>query len=154
MPRRSIYLGIAWRAAAWSLFLGTLIGTVYAGAYGLFLIPLQATFILAFAKLGAQLGAIAGAVAAVVNATVLTTLTALRPPSRIGPERYLAEVRRAAGLAMLTCGLLTFAVYGLVQLTLAGFIVYLIPTGIAVSLAHRFAPRAVLWMRELDRRER
>ncbi|MBV9101223.1 MAG: hypothetical protein JOZ46_03805 [Candidatus Dormibacteraeota bacterium] len=152
MRLNSVYLGIAWRAAAWSVALGTATGAAYAAVYGLFLIPLQVTFIFTFAGVGAELGAIAGGIAAVVNTASLTVLTAMRPPERFGRERYIAAVRRTASLGMLACGLLTFAVYGIVTLSLAGFILFLIPSAIAASLAHRFAPHAVLWHLRGERR--
>lgn len=143
--RAGVYLGIAWRAAAWSLVLGTAVGALYAAVYGLFLIPLAATYILTFAGLGAELGAIAGGIAAVLTAAALCALTAWRSPQLVGVDRHVADVRRTGAIVMVCCGALTFVVYGLTTLTLAGFILFLIPTAIAASLAHRFAPRAVLW---------
>ena len=124
---------------------GTLIGALYAGALGLLLFPFKSTFVYQFAATGAELGAIAGAVAAVANSAALVSVTLALPPAAVGSARHVLLVRRAAALATLFCGALSFLVLGPISLTLAGVVLFIIPAAIAARLAYALAPRAVMW---------
>jgi hypothetical protein len=143
--RALLVLGITWRAAVWSLAAGTLIGALYAGALGLLLYPFKSSFVYQFAASGAELGAIAGAVAALANSVALVAVTLVLPASALGSARHVLVVRRAAALATLFCGALSFLVLGPISLTLAGFVLFIIPAAIAARLAYALAPRAVMW---------
>jgi hypothetical protein len=140
-----LVLGISWRASVWSLAAGTLIGALYAGALGLLLLPFKSSFVYQFAASGAELGAIAGAVAAFANSVALVGVTLLLPAAAVGSPRHVLAVRRAAALATLFCGALSFLVLGPISLTLAGVILFIVPTAIAARLAYALAPRAVMW---------
>lgn len=138
--------GAVWRATAWGLLAGTVIGAIYGVAVGIgYLGTGSGIGILGFAPGGATFGLIGGMLAGLADGIGIAAITAMSPPHPNGQARYLSRVRVTAAVFTLLTGALLVGFAAPYSLSLPGIFFFDVPTPLAMAVSYAMAPRAVEW---------